>query len=72
MRAMASMKSRRALQSATVGMEVGGGAGRTQLGVPMVDVKGARRSRRWRACGRIAYEAMQGEGVGVLIRALEA
>lgn len=51
------MKSSRALQSAIVGMEAGGGAGRTQLGVPIVDVKGARR-RRWRVCGRIACEAM--------------
>lgn len=44
-----------------VGRELGGGAGRTQSGVPMADVKGAR-SRRWKACERIADGVMDREG----------
>lgn len=44
-----------------VGRELGGGAGRTQSGVPMADVKGAR-SRRRKACERIADGVMDREG----------
>lgn len=54
-RATVSMSWRSLSQSAMVGREVGGGEGRTQSGVRMVEAKGAR-SRMWRACGRIAGE----------------
>lgn len=49
-------------QSAMVGREVGGGAGRTQSGTPIADVKVAR-SSRWRACRRMAHEVMDREGI---------
>lgn len=48
--------------SATVGREVGGGAGRTQSGMPISNVKGAR-SRRWRVRRRIAHEVMCEKGL---------
>lgn len=63
-RAVFAISERTLSQSAIVGREARGGAGRTQSGVPMADVKGTK-SMRWRVRRRIAHErheVIYGEG----------